>query len=128
MPRIEYQNFPGFDQVYLEDSFVLGIETTQHSAELMLEVVLRERHPLYQHPKAGEQYSYRRGSIRFPGAVDVRWIRASIRPSVDAAGDVDFGNIDALYRESGKYGILGDWGELAIVSDAPEIEFPDDAG
>ena len=122
MPITSYEEFPGFHAVYLEDSYVLKILTTQSSAEFDLNVVLTEDHPLYSPPGPSEQYCMRNARMRFVEASTVKWLEVSIRPSVDADGVVDLGNIDVMYLKDGEYHVAGEWGELRIVSSPPVID------
>ncbi|MGI8548401.1 MAG: hypothetical protein ACR2M1_13920 [Gemmatimonadaceae bacterium] len=122
MRQIPYEQFASFEHVYLEDSYVLNITTTEHSAEFTLDLVLLEGHPLYQRPSAGEQHCFRRALLHFFNAKSVGWIDQSMRPSEDANGEVDYGNIDVMYLEDGEYHVAGEWGELRIVSSPPVID------
>ena len=60
--------------------------------------------------------------MRFVEATTVKWLELSMRPSLDADGEVDFGNIDVMYLEDGEYHVAGEWGELRVVSPPPSIE------
>lgn len=121
MPR-SYEHLPGFAEIYLEDSYVLGLEVAKEDVTFRVEVVLREGHPDYQAPKPGEQYCYRLGVLRFAGLKEVQWIRRAMRPSADATGSTDLGNIDELVEESpGHFRIAGDWGELTVDSQPPVL-------
>jgi hypothetical protein len=44
-------------------------------------------------------------------------------PIVDPDGTWDYGNIDEFFMENEAYHLIGEWGELTIVSDPPVIEF-----
>lgn len=44
-------------------------------------------------------------------------------PTVDAANEIDFRNIDEMFSLENKYHIRGDWGELEVISLPPIIEF-----
>ncbi len=123
MEQAHYSQFSGFEHVYLEDSFVLDIQTNLPRVQISLEVVLNEEHPLYVPPTPDEQYCYRRAHIYFPNAEQVEWIERSMIPSTDATGSVDYGNVDDFFRVDGHYHVKGDWGELDIVSSVPVLEF-----
>jgi hypothetical protein len=122
MQQLEYENFPGFEHVYLEDSYVLGIDTTLQTVTIDMDVVLIETHPLYKKPPLNEQYCYRKGQIIFPNCKEVKWIEKSMFPFTDATGEVDYGNIDSFVLIDGRYEIEGDWGRLDIISDSPILE------
>lgn len=108
MERLNYWQFPGFENIYLEDSYVLSINA-KTSIQILLEAVLTENHSLYTQPLPGEQYCYRRMIVNFPHPQTI----------ADPDGSVDYGNIDEFFRADGKYYLRGEWGELTIVSDPP---------
>jgi hypothetical protein len=122
MNRLDYYQFPGFENIYLEDSYTLDIRVSSSSVEFLLLVVLTERHPLYKTPASDEQYCYRHARLAFPNVRHTGWIKKTMTPYTDANGEIDYGNIDAFFLIEGHYYILGDWGELDIVSDPPLIE------
>jgi len=120
MERLNYWQFPGFENIYLEDSYVLSINA-KTSIQIFLEAVLTENHPLYTQPLPGEQYCYRRMTVNFPHPQTYDLVVNNIGPIADPDGSVDYGNIDEFYRADGKYYLRGEWGELTIVSDSPRI-------
>jgi hypothetical protein len=122
---IPYYQVPGLEHVYLEDSYVTGINELPGCLEFSLEVVLREGHPLYEPPDPGEQYSYRTGRLVFSGVQRVHWIERHLTPFEDATGQIDYGNIDALCETDGVYRIEGDWGRVEVVSSPPKLLWDD---
>lgn len=42
-----------------------------------------------------------------------------MHPATDASGEPDFGNVDYLYEEDGRYFLGGDWGDVAVLSGEP---------
>ena len=116
-----YDSLPGFEHVYLEDSYVLAILASLAYLRFDMDVVLCPGHPAYSAPRDGEQYCYRNGRLEFEGIQSVEWIELRIRPSIDASGDVDFGNIDLFTHESGRFELTGDWGSVRIVSQIPRL-------
>jgi hypothetical protein len=122
MQQLEYENFLGFEHVYLEDSYVLGIDTTLQTVTIDLGVVLIETHPLYKKPSINEHYCMRKGQIIFPNCKEFNWIKKSMIPATDAAGEVDYGNIDNFVLTDGRYKLEGSWGSLDIISDSPTME------
>jgi len=124
MSRKPYYELPGFDQVYLEDSFVTGLIETGEELSFVLDLVLREGHPRYSSPKAGEQYCYRHAKLMFAHPTLVRWETRSFRPATDASGEIDYGNIDAMQAlDDGSCYLEGNWGAVVIASDPPSIVF-----
>ncbi len=121
----DYWTFPGFQDLYLEDSWVLGISQDTNQLTFVVDVVLRESHPFYQPPPVGEQYCYRRGRIRFEEITSLSWTGPSALPAVDAVGELDFGSFDEFEERDGAYMIAGDFGRLEIFSHEPILEFLD---
>lgn len=122
MERVPYYQLQGLEHVYLEDSYVLDIQSSPSSVEFSLSVVLTEQHPLYSSPRPGEQYCYRNGLLRFSNVDRVEWLEKSMIPSTDATGAVDYGNIDEFYLTDKHYYLSGDWGRLKIRSSPPSLE------
>jgi len=123
MTRVTYDLFPGFEDVYLEDSYVLGIAQTSVSLSFALEVVLRESHPLYHEPAPGLQYFTLKAMLDFPDPETVRWLERRFVPATDATGEVDYGTIDLFYRDGPRYRLAGEWGDVEIVSAPPRLKF-----
>ena len=129
MERVNYTEFPGgFNQVVLEESFVLNLKTTMSFVDFQIELAINEQYPLYTPPPEkdedgeGLDYSYRRGRIFFPNMEQVRW-QSRIQPYIDpASGSVDYGAIDYFYRENDTYYLAGFWGELEITCGEPILE------
>jgi hypothetical protein len=61
---MRYEDVPGFESLYLEDTFVLDVRVTPSSVVFEVEVVLLQAHRLYSEPSAGERYCYSRLSIK----------------------------------------------------------------
>jgi hypothetical protein len=122
MDRLNYWQLPGLENIYLEDSYVLGIKTDT-SIEFFLEAILTENHPLYTSPLPGEQYCYRSITLKFPHPQTYNLTLNKMLPIVDPDGTWDYGNIDEFFLENQTYHLIGEWGELTIVSDSPIIEF-----
>lgn len=118
MERLNYWQFSGFENIYLEDSYVLSINA-KTSIQILLETVLTENHSLYTQPLPGEQYCYRRMTVNFPHPQTYYLVLNNISPIADPDGSVDYGNIDEFFSADGKYYLRGEWGELTIVSDPP---------
>ncbi len=121
--RLDYFNFEGFENFYLEDSYVLEIKVGSETIEILIDAVLTEQHSLYTNPKANEQYCCKKIVIHFLNAETISWIERRMIPSTDANGEIDFGNIDEFYLENDFYHLSGDLGELKIKSAKPTIEY-----
>jgi hypothetical protein len=100
--------------VYLEDSYVLAIEEGASTLSFTMDLVLLETHPLYEKPKAGEQYCYRRARILFRETQLILWHKRSALVFTDADDNVDLGNIDTFTIEGRTYHLTGDWGAVSV--------------
>jgi hypothetical protein len=119
----DYWHLPGFNDVYLEDSWVLNVLVDPALVRFTLNLVLRESHPLYNPPRVGEQYCCWRAELIFESATSVVWEQRGSPPAQDATGALDFGNIDSLQFDSNRYHLEGDWGTMRITSTSvPRIE------
>ena len=118
----DYYEFHSLEHVYLEDSWVLDIQTEPDSVEISLETVLTESHPQYSDPPPNKQYCYRNGRICFQNAKRITWIEKSMIPNIEPGSPPDYGNIDVFYFSEGSYRLNGEWGELEIVSCEPLFE------
>ena len=111
-----YYNWEGFTDIYLEDSFVLGICESPNEISFILEAVLTKNHPFYTPPKSDEQHCYKKGKIVFQGLKYFKWINRIKAPFTDSSGEEDYGNIDIFELSNDKYTLSGDWGKLEVVS------------
>ena len=91
-----YAQIAGLENVYLEDSWVLGVHESDGGLSFDLEAVLTEGHPQWNQPKPGEVYCYRRLALIFPSVRGVEWIERGTRPATDATGEQDWGHIDTF--------------------------------
>jgi hypothetical protein len=123
--RIPYTELAGLEDVYLEDSYVLGLREAAEHLVFLLDVVLTEHHPAYQPPPPDQQYCYHAASLEFPAATRVTWLARHFRPLTDASGAIDYGNIDLFYKEHGHYYLEGDWGKVLVVSAPPVLHLED---
>jgi hypothetical protein len=120
-PAVQYhQAVSDLAGVYLEASWVLELAPTDHELALRIEAVLTPEHPLYGPPRPGEQHCYRTGwlSVRGDG-IEVHL--SGRRPSQDATGEDDFGNVDAFSFDpvDDHWHLEGDWGNAHVHS--PEV-------
>lgn len=129
MERVNYTEFAGgFNQVVLEESFVLNLKTTMSFVDFQMQFAINENYPLYTPPPEkdedgdGPDYSFRKGRLFFPNMEQVRW-QSRIQPYIDpGSGSVDYGAIDYFYRENNTYYLAGFWGELEITCAEPLLE------
>ncbi len=116
-----YEDLPGFEHLYLEDSFVLGIDETASEVRFRVEAVLTKDHPQWIDSSPSEVNTYMQLTITFPQARNVWWEERSMRPIRGPDGDVDYGNIDAFRWDGSHYQVAGEWGHVHIESDPPQI-------
>jgi hypothetical protein len=118
-----YHQLAGLENLYLEDSYVLGLRELESSIEFDILAVLTKAHPLYSPPGELEQHCYRRACLVFRNAYSVEWVTHSFAPIKDGAGEIDYGNIDTFTEDNGAYFLSGEWGKVAIRADPPLIEY-----
>jgi len=112
--------------VYLADSWVLSVETTEASVCFVLEAVLQEGHPrFYWPPRPGEQHSY--AKLRWCLHGTVHWNDGPHldHPATDANDEQDFGHIDVWLRSGDGFMLEGDWGNVVIGRPTQTVEFLD---
>lgn len=81
---------------------------------------LLPEHPDFSPPTEGDWNCYRAGLIQFRGVTSVDGLvpQASIVPTIDASGSVDYGCIDHLSLVgSGKYRVCGEFGDALVVAE-----------
>ncbi|MFV0317865.1 MAG: hypothetical protein ACK5O2_13010 [Microthrixaceae bacterium] len=110
-----YYELPGLEQIYLEDSFVLGVAILPGSVRVQLDVVLREGHPSYVAPVDNEQYCFRKGALTLEEVSEVTWYMPPGPPAIDASGDTDYGGVDSYEVEGSVHRITGEIGELTVT-------------
>lgn len=123
MKPIAYDQLPGLEHIYLEDSFLLGCSECADQVSFSLDLVLTLGHPDYTPARSGEQHCYRTGRLIFSGPTSVAWNRRDFaHPATDASGKIDYGAIDEMTLTDGVYRLEGAWGEVEIRSDPPSLE------
>ena len=116
-----YEQLPGLENVYLEDSWVLGVYESESSLSFDFDGVLTETHPRWQPPKPGEVHCYLRMELTFPSVRAIEWLARGTRPAVDATGEEDWGHIDTFEFDGDSYELSGDWGHVRLTSARPQI-------
>lgn len=119
---MNYFEIASHSNIYLEDSYVLGIREDNNRVVFYLDVVLTEEHPAYQPPKQGEQYCYQKAELCFINVKVCKWISKKFKAFSDATEEQDYGNIDSLTEEHGVYFLRGDWGEVQIECDYVDLK------
>ena len=116
-----YWTIPGFEDLYLEDSWLLEIRPGEETLTISADLVLRESHPAYRTPRSGEQYCYRAGLITFDEVTALSWTDRSHMPAIDASGEEDLGSFDQFEVEDGWYVLTGDFGRIVVASKPPRV-------
>lgn len=117
-----YWKLEGFENVYFEDSYVLGIDVSETCIVFQLEVVLTEGHPVYVSPPPDHQHCYRSGRLIFEDVYDFELIKSGARPAIDARGEADMGNIDEFSKGQPAYVLNGGWGTLRVECGSARVE------
>jgi hypothetical protein len=122
-----YSKILGFENLYLEDSFVLQISQGRNEIRFVMELVLTDAHPVYSAPRPGENYCYVDGEICFPRVLHIIEFKRYNVTSIDASGERDLGNIDRFVWRDNRYRLEGDWGILDLESGIPTVSLNRDA-
>ena len=117
--RSYHEAFIQLAEVYLEDSWVLDITKNDDLVLFEMDFVLTERHNYFHPPKSGEQYCYRKGSLFFSSFSSAVLKLSNEKPSIDANGEIDLGNIHSFTAVNRKVSLEGDWGTLKV--DRPKV-------
>jgi hypothetical protein len=117
-----YDELPGLEHLYLEDSFVLGLVERDDAIAFTVEAVLTEEHPRHRPPLPGERYCYARITLTFAGTTDVEWLERSPHVFTDPDGSQDLGGVDFLRWDGDRYDIAGDWGRVRFRSLPPDVD------
>ncbi len=82
----------------------------------------------YRVPKANEYTCYRPALLSFLGFHIITGLRPmqEVRPSVDADGRLDYGNVDALVQTTAGYEITGDFGCVVVAGGRLEFHISED--
>ena len=106
-----------FSQVNLEDTFVLAWHSVPGEIVFHVLVNLCQDHPLAAPPSGGDWACYRPAVIAFQAVTAVSGLnpQASVIPTEDADGSLDYGTIDHLsVGPDGEYRICGEFGDATI--------------
>lgn len=118
---MNYYEIQSLSNFYLEDSYVLSINEAVETLIFELEAVLTKNHPQYKEPEKGEQYCYRKASVRFFSVTSIEWLDKRFIGFEDSAGELDYGNIDSFVWDDGSYTLSGDWGRVIIWGGEVEV-------
>lgn len=113
MDWTELEQFRGID---LTDSFILGWRLEGQRVIFELEASIWPESEYYMPPKPGEYTCYRRATLAFKNVIECIGLPSmeSAPKSADAAGKIDFGNIDSLQILDDGFSVSGDFGTANI--------------
>lgn len=117
-----YTSIPGFTELILEESFVLGISALPTRVTIDVEFALTPDHPAYVPPPPDENEAYRRGQILFSGVRRPVWADQGVRPATDATGEIDYGHIDDLRWDGEIFELEGDWGRMTLEARSVQVD------
>jgi hypothetical protein len=110
-----WELFPQFAKYDLEDSLLLDVREGD-SIQFTVDAALTEAHPL-----AKEGSGWRKILIVFPNVRSLHWIEKDMRPYVELDGSINYGDVHYFLVEGNKSHLGGEWGDVEIVSDPPEV-------
>jgi hypothetical protein len=116
-----YDQLPGFEHIYLEDSYLLGVSESHGGLCFDVEAVLTGQHPRWSPGKPGEAYTYLRIAIVFSNPRSVTWLQRPMKPVVGPDGQIDYGNVDSFIWQNGHYELAGEWGRVMIEGEPPSV-------
>ncbi|TWD73100.1 hypothetical protein FB561_6985 [Kribbella amoyensis] len=115
-----YTELPGFEHMFLKESYVLGVTAGPAYVDFALEVVLTPGHSEYEAPGPEMYLCYRNGHLRFGDVEYLEWAGQGSPPSIDATGEVDYDNIDVFEWDSQQYALQGGFGAMKLTARPPE--------
>ncbi|MET3528144.1 hypothetical protein [Phenylobacterium koreense] len=106
------------ENIYLEDSYFLGMLAVGSDLKLRGLFALTGDHPDYAPPKPGEQHCYREGDIVISGLKVTKW-QAGAHPTILVGPDteLDFGSIGIGANDDG-YWVETEWFEMSFQADS----------
>ncbi|MFD5790502.1 hypothetical protein ACFWH1_28250 [Streptomyces sp. NPDC127037] len=121
--RADYRSLPGFEDVQLEGSYVLGIEARPGKLMFRLDLLLDPAHPDYGSPLGGDRACFRPAVLCFDAVHGLTWFGQGDPPARDASGEIDYGCIDEFTWVAGDFALVGDWGRIQVDSlQAPKLD------
>ncbi|BEV10448.1 hypothetical protein ATDW_09440 [Asticcacaulis sp. DW145] len=120
-----FETCVALQDIYLEDSYVLGIAEQDPDLIFLLDAVLTESYPAYEPPPSESYNCFKRLALRFEAIADLDWRALRLRKafSADADGEVDYGNIDTLLLTGNSAHIQGSWGEVELTFSRITVEY-----
>lgn len=104
------------DDVYLQDSWILSIDVTPESINILVDFVVVADGPHYTQPKPNEYYCYRRAVMSFSNWQHLYWYRGKSCPGSDVNNEIDYGGFDGFTTVNSHYLLRGDFGDMSFDS------------
>jgi hypothetical protein len=114
----EYTDFPGFEHLVLEESYILEIVASPGRLVVRLDAVLTREHSEYTPPPPSERECFRVATIEFFGVSSLWWSEQGRPPAIDATGGIDYGTVDSFDRRGDTYSVDGDFGRIKVEARA----------
>ncbi|WNC69089.1 hypothetical protein RI845_02785 [Thalassotalea nanhaiensis] len=113
--------FKGID---LNDSLVIDWSLENNRLKFDLIASIWPESDFYYPPKKDEYTCYRNALISFENITSITGLlsKESVKPSTDADGSIDYGNIDTLTVLEDKFELIGDFGKVEINGGALKFE------
>lgn len=112
--------------VYLPDSWVLAVKTSDESVCFVLAAVLTEGHERYHlAANPGGQHACARIRWCLRGAIHWNDGPHLERPATGATDERDYGHIDTWLQSGDRHTLEGDWGCVVIDDPVESIEYLD---
>jgi len=121
-----YVELAGLEHIALEESYVLDVTAKPGELVVTLDIALAPDHEKYTSPPPDEVECYKRGTLKFTGVRLLGWHYEGIRPSIDATGEADYGNVDVFHWTADHYQLEGSFGTLDLTASKVAITFDDD--
>jgi hypothetical protein len=119
------QEFDALRDIYLEDSWVLGVDLTDGGLLFDLDAVLTPEHPAFRGARPDEQYDYRRSRMIVSGN-DMTYEPSQSPGFRDASGELDYGNIDSFTMTvDGAWLLEGHWGRASVREPRVQLDLND---
>lgn len=120
-----YTALAGFEEVVLEESYVLTIEATPGVVTFRMDLSLTPRHSAYVKPSPLDAGCFKLGRIRFIDVHELAWRGQGLAPARDASGELDYGHIDSFSWDGQRFELAGDWGTMVLSASRPILEVSD---
>ncbi len=117
----EYHEMETFQDVHLEESFVLSVTATPGRLTFYLDAYILNDSPLWRPPKPNEVGWWLGAVLSFGGVSDLHWTDGDGPPARDATGAYDYGNIHSLSADGDRWTIHGEAGSFVLTATSVDL-------